>query len=190
MVYSPTSWVNDEAPAINSSNLQHIETGIDEAHDHMASSTNPHGVQAGVKVLKAKGNDTTASFDDTETAIIWTTGLINTTTTVSVSSDDISINTSGIYGFSVSIRTDNSNRTELEIRTYIDTGGGYVQDTDEIVSDYVSRDSDQDKGGVTLDTIMKVSSSTGWNFQFRGFGDTDGSSVLLKQGTRLLVTDL
>ena len=33
MAYTPTTWVNNSTPAINATNLNHMETGIDEAHD-------------------------------------------------------------------------------------------------------------------------------------------------------------
>lgn len=33
MAYIPTTWVNNSTPAINATNLNHMETGIDEAHD-------------------------------------------------------------------------------------------------------------------------------------------------------------
>jgi hypothetical protein len=32
MTYTKTTWVNGESPAVNASNLNNIETGIDEAH--------------------------------------------------------------------------------------------------------------------------------------------------------------
>jgi len=32
MAYTKTTWVNGESPAVNASNLNNIETGIDEAH--------------------------------------------------------------------------------------------------------------------------------------------------------------
>lgn len=39
MAYTPTNWVNDSAPAINATNLNNIETGIDEAHDDLDAAT-------------------------------------------------------------------------------------------------------------------------------------------------------
>jgi len=137
---------------------------------------------------KAKGNLSSASFDDTENVIPWNSFAIDGGSAVTLSGtpqSDININTTGIYKFSVTLRTDNSNRTELFIRTYIDTGSGYTQDTDEIVSDYVSRDSDQDTGSVTLVTALSL--NAGDLVEFRGFGDTDGTSIGLDAGTILLI---
>jgi len=37
MTYTPTTWVDDGVPAINDTNLNKMETGIDEAHDHIAA---------------------------------------------------------------------------------------------------------------------------------------------------------
>lgn len=39
MAYTPTNWVNDSAPAINATNLNKIETGIDDAHDDLDAAT-------------------------------------------------------------------------------------------------------------------------------------------------------
>ena len=37
MAYTPTAWVNGTTPAINATNLNKIEVGIDEAHDDIAT---------------------------------------------------------------------------------------------------------------------------------------------------------
>lgn len=36
-VYVPTEWVNDQVPAINATNLNHIEEGIKTAHEEIES---------------------------------------------------------------------------------------------------------------------------------------------------------
>lgn len=58
MVYTPTVWVNDIPPAINATNLNKIETGIDEAHDHMALD-HEFSKQQVVTVAKSGGDYTT-----------------------------------------------------------------------------------------------------------------------------------
>jgi hypothetical protein len=58
MVYTPTVWVNDIPPAINATNLNKIETGIDEAHDHMALD-HEFSKQQVVTVAKSGGDFTT-----------------------------------------------------------------------------------------------------------------------------------
>lgn len=42
MGYDKTTWVNNSAPAINETNLNKIETGIDEAHDAIDNVTTGH----------------------------------------------------------------------------------------------------------------------------------------------------
>ena len=42
MAYSKTTWVNNSAPAINDTNLNHIETGVDEAHDSIENTSTGH----------------------------------------------------------------------------------------------------------------------------------------------------
>lgn len=140
-----------------------------------------HGFR--LEVLKAKGTST-ASIDDTEVDLTWDTPAINTTD-ITVSGADITINTDGVYLFDVQLRSTNANRTELFVYTYIDVGAGYVQDTDEIVSDYVSRDTDQNTGAVTLSTALDL--DDGDKVKFAGFGDTDGTSTIMTAGTILRI---
>ena len=42
MAYSPTTWINNTAPAINATNLNNIETGVDEVHDAVENITTGH----------------------------------------------------------------------------------------------------------------------------------------------------
>jgi hypothetical protein len=58
MAYTPTVWVNNTTPAINADNLNKMETGIDEAHDHMALS-HSFSKQQVVTVAKSGGDYTT-----------------------------------------------------------------------------------------------------------------------------------
>jgi hypothetical protein len=134
---------------------------------------------------KAKGNTSGASVSNTEAAIPWNAFAINPNSDVTISGSVITIGTTGTYKFTVTLRTDSSNRTELFVRTYINTGSGLTQDTDEQVSDYVARDGDQDTGAVTLTTALALTATN--TIEFRGFGDCDGSCVMLDPGTTLLV---
>lgn len=138
-----------------------------------------------VSLIKSKGTST-ASVDDVEADLTWGSPPISDSS-VSISGADITINESGNYVFDVTARTVNDNRTELIIRTYIDSDGvsGYTQDTDEIVSDYVSRDTDQDTGSVTLSTAIYL--AAGAKIKFAAFGDTDGASSLTTAGTLLRI---
>lgn len=151
----------------------------DEAVLASSSSSSPTVVQ-----IRAQGVVAGLSFDDTENAIGWASPSPSSSS-IGVSGSQITINDAGLYTFYVTLRTDSSNRTELFIRTYIDTGSGLVQDTDRIVSDYVSRDGDQDTGAVTL--IERMDLNAGDVVEFRGFGDTDGACVGLNAGTVLIV---
>ncbi len=170
-------WVRNDTPCVP------VFTD-DAGTDHVLNSSG--GTYA---IWKAKGNLSSASFDDTENVLPWNNWAIDGGSDVTLSGtpqSDITINTTGTYKFTVTLRTDSGNRTELFIRTYIDTtGAGYIQDTDEIVSDYVSRDADQDTGSVTLSTALALDAND--KIEFRGFGDTDGTCVGLDAGTILII---
>lgn len=144
----------------------------------------PAGGGSVYTICKAKGTST-SSVANTTADITWGTPTINTGSDVSVSGADITINTTGTYRISVQLRSDSNNRTELFIRTYVNTGGGYAEDTDEIVSDYVSRDADQNTGAVNLITALSLTAGT--DIKFVAEGDTDGTCVLMTEGTILLV---
>jgi len=138
------------------------------------------------ELVKCKGNLSSASFANTEAALPWNSPVIGSgSSNVSISGSEITILTTGTYKFTVTLRTDSGNRTELFVKTYINTGGGLTQDTDEIVSDYVSRDADQDTGAVTLITALELDEDD--VVEFRGEGDTDGTCVGLDAGTILLI---
>jgi hypothetical protein len=140
---------------------------------------------SGPSLWKAKGNLSSANFRNTENVLSWNAFAINGGSDITLSGSEITCGTTGVYKFTVTLRTDSANRTELFVRTYIDTGSGKVQDTDEIVSDYVSRDTDQNTGAVTLSTALSLTS--GDVVEFRGFGDCDGTCVGLDPGTILLI---
>ncbi len=143
------------------------------------------GGGSSINLWKAKGNLSSASFDDTENALSWNAFAIDGGSDITLSGSEVTVGTGGTYKFTVTLRTDNGNRTELFIRTYINTGSGLTQDTDEIVSDYVSRDADQDTGSVTLVTALALDATD--VVEFRGFGDTDGTSIGLDAGTILVI---
>ena len=138
------------------------------------------------ELVKCKGNLSSVSFANAESALVWNSPAIGSgSSNVSISGSEITIDTAGTYKFTVALRTDSGNRTELFVKTYIDTGGGLTEDTDEIVSDYVSRDADQDTGAVTLITALELDAED--VVEFRGEGDTDGTCVGLDAGTILLI---
>ena len=134
---------------------------------------------------QAEGNTGLLSISNVENVITWGAFAINPNADVSVSGSDITINTAGTYKFTVTLATNNDNRTELFIRTYVDTGSGFVWDVPKTVSDYVSVDADQNTGAVTL--IAAGALSAGDIVEFRGFGDSDGACNMLNDGTRLII---
>lgn len=140
--------------------------------------------ELGPKLSQATGNLSSASFDDTEVDLTWSAFEIDQTD-CTLSGTEITINKDGIYKFTVTLRTDSGNRTELFIKTYVNTGAGYAQNTAAIVSDYVSRDADQDTGSVTLTYALDL--DDGDTVKFAGFGDTDGACIGLDAGTVLII---
>ena len=136
-------------------------------------------------IWKAKGNINALSFSNVQNDISWNAWDISGGADISLSGAQITISTTGTYLFSVSLRTDNNNRTELFIRTSLNTGSGFSELTDELVSNYVSRDSDQDTGGVVLSTVLELTS--GDIIKFIGEGDCDGTCIGLNPGTRLVI---
>lgn len=140
------------------------------------------------QIWKAKGDIAGTNFANTEAVIDWADFAIDggfAVTLTGTPQSDININKDGVYKFTVTLRTTSNNRTELFVRTYIDTGSGYVQDTDEIVSNYVARDADQNTGAVTLITALDLAKGT--LVEFRGEGDCDGTCTGLDEGTILLI---
>lgn len=79
MAYTKTTWVNGSAPALDATNLNKIETGIDDAHDAAAAAVQPAdvGTAAALDVPASgdaatgevvKGDDTRLSDARTPTA--------------------------------------------------------------------------------------------------------------------------
>lgn len=135
-------------------------------------------------IAKGNGNIQGLSFSNTQRSIEWTEDF-NTGSDASINSENITINNNGTYKFTTTLRTQNTNRCELIITTYLDNGSGKTNLPSETASDYVSRDSDQNTGGVTLSTALELSS--GDIIEFRGECDADGASTGLDDGTILLV---
>jgi hypothetical protein len=176
----------DISPAFNQANAAYDQANTSQitAVAAFAAANSAGGGGSVYSILKSKGNLSSVSFSNVENPLVWAAATISSSD-VTVSGNEITIVNSGTYKFTVTLRTDSSNRTELFINTYFDTGGGWVQDTDAIVSDYVSRDNDQDTGAVTLIDIFEL--TAGDKVQFRGRGDCDGSCIGLNAGTILII---
>ena len=67
MAYTPTNWQNNSTPAINATNLNKMETGIDEAHDCANIVYTPYGdiaatnVQAAISELEDEKESTSTN---------------------------------------------------------------------------------------------------------------------------------
>lgn len=61
MAYTPTTWVNNTAPALSAANLNNIEDGIDDAHDKL------DGIEAGAEVNNISDANATDLTDAGET---------------------------------------------------------------------------------------------------------------------------
>ena len=147
---------------------------------------NSGGSSSSVYALwKAKGDNSGTSLANTAADIGWNSWAIDGGSDVTILGADVTIATAGTYKFTVTLRVSGNNRVELYIRTFIDTGSGYTQDTDEIVSDYVLRDTDQLTGSVTLTTALAL--DAGDDIKWQGEGNADGTCTALDPGTILLV---
>lgn len=148
----------------------------------------PGDVAGGVSnyglVVKARGT-LTSSIQNTEVDLAWGTPLIANSAVATISSADITVQADGIYRFTVSCRSDSGNRSELLLRTYLDTGSGYAEEADEIASNYIARDTDQDTGGITHVVVLEL--SDGDKVKFSAESDADGTCVLLTAGTTVLI---
>ncbi len=140
----------------------------------------------GVALSQATGNVAGVNFGNLEAAIPWNAVAIDNAD-VTISGSEITIGRAGLYKFTVYLRTDSNNRTELFIKTYINVGAGLVQDTNAIVSDYVARDLDQNTGGVTL--VYSFELNAGDIVEFRGEGDCDGTCVGVDEGTVVMIEE-
>lgn len=173
-----------QAYLVDKADVEGVLTGEISSHTHA-------GGGGGISVLFAQGT-ATGSMDDTEINLTWDdTPDVDDISGVSIGGGDdseITLTDAGVYVFDVTLNSTNANRTELAIRTYIDPDGvsGFTQDTDLLIHNYVSRDSDQNIGGLSLHIALDV--GAGAKVQFRGFGDTDGTCVARTDGTWLRIT--
>lgn len=134
-------------------------------------------------ILKAKGTSTSSNANS-EVDLTWSEDI--GASFASISSADITFSADGTYMFNVTSRIDGANnRVELILRTYKDTGSGYSQLTDEINTDYVTRDIDQSTGATSLNTALTLSS--GDKIKFSSESNADGSASLATAGTILII---
>lgn len=135
-------------------------------------------------LAKAKGNTAGADVAGVEAEIPWASVAISSPD-VTVFGSSVTIGADGVYKITATLQVEANNQTELEVRTYIDTGSGYSALTDEVATGYVAHDATQTTGGVTLATALSL--NDGDVLQFRAFANCDGTCVMVDPGTRLIV---
>jgi len=168
-------------------NTNITSTGTITANEFVGDGSQLTGIETGssVSLLKAKGTST-SSISNQSQDLTWSTDI--SADFASISGASITFSTSGTYLINVVARQDGTGRTETIIQTFVDTGGGFSELTDEIASNYTSRDADQDTGGTVLVTALEITS--GEVYKFTAFCDADNNSSLLTAGTRLIITKL
>ena len=105
--------------------------------------------------------------------LTWGTPVITNVNYYSLNSNQITFNSIGTYLIDMSVRTTNNNRSELIIEMYIN---GSISAND-IMSDYVARDGDQNTGGCSLHTALNVTNTT-TIISFTAHSDADGNASL------------
>ena len=150
-----------------------------DAATNTLSNTVAPGPSSSMTLMKAYGTST-ASIANTLADLTWDTAVIPAAG-VSTAGEEIRFAVSGVYTFTVSARSTNDNRAEMFIRSYING----VEQAQDVVSDYVARDSDQNTGGVTLSTAFDV--TAGDRVSFKAFTDADNTATLERSGTFIIV---
>lgn len=119
-----------------------------------------------------------------------TMSSINTLNATLDSDVGITVPSDGIYEFLCSVRQHGGNqRVELVIKTFIDSGSGYVEDTSAIASGYVSRSDAIDEGGTSLTRMHDLSSGDKVKFQVLSKVQSSVSSQVIA-GTFVIVKKL
>ncbi len=145
------------------------------------------GEGGGTNFIQATGNTSSANIANIEVDLVWNTPEF-TDSVLSISATAITINTTGKYKFTVTFMTQGSARVEAILRTYVNTGSGYVTKYGAVARNYVSRDYDQEYGTVTLTYILSLSASD--VVKFSAEANADGTAVLLDNGTVLIIEKL
>ena len=135
------------------------------------------------KTLLAIGTST-ASIANTSTDLTWDTPEISDSD-ITISSNEITFAVAGVYAIDVTARMFGTGRVEGQLTTFKDTGGGYSELTNHKANQYSSRDTDQDLGNVTLNTMLSL--GAGDKVKFVCAGNTDVAGTLEPEGTILRI---
>jgi hypothetical protein len=195
--YNGTIWVNaaDEGGTggayTNSDVDTHLNTGTATTgevlswngadYDWIAATG---GGATGV-TIKAQGTstaDTSAGVVD----VTWDSPSI-TGTSFTISGADITCNVDGTYVFMFAAVIDFANRSELTIQVELDTGSGYVAQAGEIMADYVTRDANQNEGGVSMSTAFELTAGDRIKLTAVSVIDGTGTATLVPTGTRVII---
>lgn len=189
--FSPTPTWLGEVPAFDEAGVWGVEyrATTDGVTLSAAGATSAVGGGGGgttspYAVWKAKGDNQGDNYANTAVDVPWDAFTIDGGSDVTLSGVNSTINTDGTYKFTVTVRSDNDNRTEFLIRTFV----GGTEQTDEVVSNYIARDTDQDTGGLTATVVLEL--TDGDVVKFQGEGDCDGTCTGLSAGTNLLIERL
>ena len=126
--------------------------------------------------LATAAADVTGLFD-TNFFMDLSSSIADSTGEISIDGSDveqINIGATGVYQIDASARVQGNSRVELTVQLHVDSGSGFVAQTQHIASDYVVRDSDQNDGGVTLSTLVSLNS--GDKIKFDIAVEVDGGS--------------
>ena len=136
-------------------------------------------------IIKAHGSST-ADTSGGAVDVTWASPSI-TGTAFTISGADITCNVDGTYVFLFSAVINYTNRAELTIQVELDTGSGYVAQAGEIMQDYVTRDANQDDGGVTLTTAFELTAGDKVKLTAQSAVDSSGNANLVPNGTRVVI---
>lgn len=133
--------------------------------------------EAPLNLFKAETNQVLTSLQNTTVTLTWAAATKKDSSfTHTDGTSDVTIVDAGWYWINCKVQTANANRTELIVQMYTDTGGGFSAVANEIISNYASRDTDQDTGGTMFSTLYEFSAND--ELQFRATGDNDGTCTI------------
>ena len=135
--------------------------------------------------IKAQGTST-ADTSNGAVDVTWASPSI-TGTSFTVNGADITCNVDGTYIFMFAVVINYDNRSELTIQVELDTGGGYVAQAGEIMQDYVTRDANQDDGGVSMSTAFELTAGDRIKLTAVSVIDGSGTAALVPNGTRVVI---
>jgi hypothetical protein len=166
-----------------SGNLQAVQIGANLSYDEgVLSAAGGGGGGSGPGVMLFRGTST-ASIANIEANLEWADPAIDTTSGafLKTSATTLRCVTAGTWKFTVQVRTLSNNRSELTVQALRNESS----EANDVVSDYVARDTDQNTGGVTLTYVVTLAAND--TVRFSAISNADGTSSLLLQGTSLFV---